>query len=1021
MGRRASTADGPADSWQDDAGGRTGYRGARRSGARTAAGLSAAGQDSWSGRTAVRDADAGWADDAVGTSRLPPGRGGPGAGGRGPGRRGGGGRGGWDGPPPTRGQRFKRWLLYGDWWRHWTWKKALAVLGCAMAGFFLLGIGTFFLLYSMTPIPTAASEAANWQSSNVYLANGQLLGTFANNGQTRELLTSNQIPKVMTDAITAIEDHNFYNEGGISVTGLMRATYQDVLGGGSLQGGSTITMQYAKNYYAGVNSGQNITTKLKEIFIAMKLARTRSKSWVMTNYLNVVPFGPTENGLWAAAERYFGVNLARGQSLSLAQAAMLAAMPNAPGYLSPDPSAGAGYTALVSRWHTVLADMVQYGDISQAQADAQKFPKIAKSNALAGWTGVQGYLMQMVEQELTAPKAYGGVGLTDQQLSTGGYKIVTTFNMAEVKALAKSVNEIKAQIQAASGSRFPSYDRIGAVLENPKNGAIEAIYGGPGWLSNAKQCQKYNCDINMAESAQQVGSSFKPYVLSTAVNEKMSVFSSRLDGYGHIYIPNAPADTSATELAKSLFSPPAGATNVNPSGFYLNQTHYYHFPGAAEPGYGRPLPVNVAAAESSDPGFEDLLHRAGFQATINMAKAFGVGSNPFVDPCLMSTVDQAATYADTLAECNDMTGPGWFKDKNHWFVGNGLDAMYSPSTKDHGSSGRAAYQAGDPGTPQMSLGQSPLTPVEQATTFATLADHGLFHSPHVIASVSQGSRQISLNLKTRQVMSPAAAADVDWALSFDNNMAGGTAMGTVTFRPGGIIAKTGTLGQGQNSSQAWFNGATPMQDSLSVALFTNFSGRQFLNNLPSTPSGMRGSLGGAWPATIWNNFMTKEFGGQSWKPVNQVFPTVNGYPFVPWIQVKVAPKKPTCRPGPFCQSCQGNGHGNGNGNKCPTPAPSSCSVIPGVPCSSTSPGPSPTCGFGPCQTSPAPSPSPTPTCSGPPGNQTCTTSPVAGTTGAVATAAARASPSLLLMLACEDPTAMSGGVPLLTGPGPLVT
>jgi membrane peptidoglycan carboxypeptidase len=596
-----------------------------------------------------------------------------------------------------------------------------------------------------------------------------------------------------------------------------------------------------------------------------------------------------------------------------------------------------------------------------------------------------------------------------------------------VNALARSVNAIKAQIAASSGSRFPLYDRIGAVLENPKTGAIEAVYGGPGWLSNKKKCQQTNCDINMAESAQQVGSSFKPYVLATAVNKDMNVFTSRLDGYGHIYIPNAPADTKKTELAKSLLSPPAGATNVGPSGFYYNGLHYYHFPEGAEPGFGRPLPVNLAAAMSSDPGFEDLLHRAGFDATINMAKAFGVGKNPFVDPCLMSEVDQAATYAQTLADCNDMTGPGYYKSDNNWFTGNGLAAMFSPTTKDHGSSGHAAYHAGDPGSPQMSLGQSPLTPIEQATTFATLADQGMFHSPHVIAHLSQGSRQISLNLVTRQALSPAAAADVDWALSFDNNMAGGTAMGTVPFRPGGLIAKTGTLGQGQNSSQAWFNGAMPLQDSLSVALFTNDPGRQFLNNLPSTPSGMRGSLGGAWPATIWNNFMTKEFGNQSWKPVNQVFKPVNGYPFVPWIQVKAAPKKPKmCRPGQFlnCQFCQGNGHGNGNGNKCPSPSPTSCSILPGVPCGSTSPSPAPTCGgFGqPCQTSPPTSPSPTPTCSGPPGNPTCSSSsPAAGTTGAVNTAAARASAALLLMLACEEPTAVAGGVPLVTISVPLVT
>ncbi len=82
----------------------------------------------------------------------------------------------------------------------------------------------------------------------------------------------------MTDAMTAAEDRGFYTEGGISVTGLLRSAYDDVFGSGGLQGGSTITMQYAKNYYAGVNTGQNASTKIKEIFIAMKLAHNSPSS-----------------------------------------------------------------------------------------------------------------------------------------------------------------------------------------------------------------------------------------------------------------------------------------------------------------------------------------------------------------------------------------------------------------------------------------------------------------------------------------------------------------------------------------------------------------------------------------------------------------------------------------------------------------------------------------------------------------------------------------------------------------------
>ena len=115
----------------------------------------------------------------------------------------------------------------------------------------------------------------------------------------------------MTQAMAAAEDRDFYTEGGISVPGLVRSAADDLFGSGNLQGGSTITMQYAKNYYNDVNTGRNLTTKMKEIFVAMKLGHQMSKPWVMTSYLNTVPFGPTTYGLGAAAENYFNVNLTK--------------------------------------------------------------------------------------------------------------------------------------------------------------------------------------------------------------------------------------------------------------------------------------------------------------------------------------------------------------------------------------------------------------------------------------------------------------------------------------------------------------------------------------------------------------------------------------------------------------------------------------------------------------------------------------------------------------------------------------
>ena len=126
-------------------------------------------------------------------------------------------------------------------------------------------------------------------------------------------------------------------------------------------------------------------------------------------------------------------------------------------------------------------------------------------------------------------------------------------------------------------------------------GAILAIYGGPGYSSNCTD----DCWINMAESPQPVGSSFKPYVLSTAVNEGMNVFTSQLNGFSPIWIPESPANQTNTEDTLSPTSPPQGIP-AQATGGYSGSLYYFKFDEPNENSKA-PLPVNVAAAISSDP------------------------------------------------------------------------------------------------------------------------------------------------------------------------------------------------------------------------------------------------------------------------------------------------------------------------------------------------------------------------------------------------------------------------------------
>jgi membrane peptidoglycan carboxypeptidase len=707
---------------------------------------------------------------------------------------------GGDGPGGGRRGRRK-----GDWWRHWTWKKVCGVVAAMAGALILLAIAGVMYAYAKTQVPTAVSAAALQQSSTVYFSDGKTqVGTFvANNGINRQILQTNQIPAVMDNAMVAAEDRKFYSEGGISPTGILRAAYVDARGGDYAQGGSTLTQQFVRNYYATIGTRQTLSRKIKEIFVSIKVSHEKSKQWILTQYLDMVPMGDNAYGVAAASQTYFSEP---AMNLTLSQAAMLAAMPNEPGFFNPDPSAGAAYTALVGRWHYVLTNMVRDGTITQKQADAQTFPKVISGNQLQnGWSGYKGYVMQAVQNEM-----WTTYHISQAQLDSEGLKIVTTVNPAMMTGLYSAVSQTEQQMQS-DGSAFPSFANIGAVLEQPGTGNLLAWYGGPGYGPG------HTYDMAL-QSRNQVGSSFKPYVLATAVSQGMDVQNSVLNGIEPMCVP--PDLTLQDQMTLS-----AKTTNC--------QAGWYPVNIAGE--NSGPLSVPVAAAISSDPAFEDLVHRVGTQNTINMAKAFGVNTGNYP-------------------------------------AGSGLQ--------------KKVNQVG------MALGIASLTVEEQATTFATLANNGVYVTPHVIAQIAQADGStIPLKLTHREVLTPAAAADVDFALSFDTQ-SGGTAFPNAVLNPERpTIGKTGTTDQAQS---AFFIGAIP-QYSLAVGMFTDLQ-TQTLNGLPDR-GGNGGGFGGAWPATVWQNEMQDNFASL---PVDQLAtPDYTG--FTKWNQVtgNTSPTpSPTANPNP---------------------------------------------------------------------------------------------------------------------------
>jgi membrane peptidoglycan carboxypeptidase len=520
---------------------------------------------------------------------------------------GGGGKGGGRGGP----RRPKR---KGDWWRHWTWKKAVALV-LAAGGTVVVAVTVLIgVAYANTAIPTDVSQMAAQQASTVYFSDGKTV--VARFGTVdRQVLAYNQIPAQLRNAVLAAEDRNFYNEGGISPTGIMRAAYDDATSSNdALQGGSTITQQFVRNYYSSIGTEQTISRKIKEIFVAVKLAREKSKAWILTQYLNTIYFGDGAYGVQAAAETFFGKPVSK---LDVSQDAMIAAMLNAPGQFDPTPGS-AGYQTLVARWKYVLQGMADMHNLSPQQATAQKFPKVVSDQQQSdGWTGYNGYIMQAVYNELWNVYHY-----TKSEIDNGGLHIVTTFSKPMMNSLYATVDSEEHQMaEAGPDAKLPSYAHVGAVLEDPGTGAILATYSGPSYSQSTAKCKKDDCTYDMAmENREQVGSSFKPYVLSAARAQGMSVKTSILDGTSPLCVPG--------DTYPDVTSVPA--TGPGQSGCPSSPDGWHQFTNDEGDGASGPQTVVNATAQSLNTAYTDLTHRVGTQNVISMAKNFGVNTGSYL-------------------------------------------------------------------------------------------------------------------------------------------------------------------------------------------------------------------------------------------------------------------------------------------------------------------------------------------------------------------------------------------------------
>ena len=329
------------------------------------------------------------------------------------------------------------------------------------------------------------------QNSFVYAADGSLLGSIPAE-KNRQPVDLTDMSKWVARATVAIEDRRFWQHGALDYAGIARALFANVRAGHVVQGGSTITQQLARNLYIKKPS-QTFGRKATEACLAIKLAREKSKRWILNSYINQVFYGNRAYGIEAAAQTYFSK---RARHLTLPQAALLAGLPQAPSVFDPFHRP----QQAIARRDEVLRAMLGNGYITATQYADTVADRHLHLKAGRLYTRIrEPYFFSYVRDELQ--KQYGS-----NTVRSGGLRVYTTID-PRLQKLA--LDAIKRTLP------YTTDPAAAIVAINPANGAIRAMTEvSPGDPKN---------QVNFASSARrQPGSTFKMFVLATAISEGIS-------------------------------------------------------------------------------------------------------------------------------------------------------------------------------------------------------------------------------------------------------------------------------------------------------------------------------------------------------------------------------------------------------------------------------------------------------------------------------------------------------------------
>jgi len=588
------------------------------------------------------------------------------------------------------------------------------ITAVVLAGVFTLGLHTVAAVEKDIPQLDDQAQISLAETTQIYAADGALLA-YLYGEENRTVISGKQIPDSLKHALVAVEDERFYSHSGVDMEGFFRAFVSNVRAQGVSEGFSTITMQLVGNMYLD-RTDISFARKFDEMALAWQYERRYSKDEILDMYLNTVYFGSNAYGVEAAARTYFDKD---PKDLTLAEAALLAGLPQAPSDYSPRKHP----EIALARRNQILLKMYDQGFITgneyrQAQSEPLELAPYSP------YTKVQEpYVVAYVRKQLI--DMYG-----EDRVFKGGLRVETTINPAYQKLGAEAIST--------------TLDREGdpsaaMVSIETQTGYIRAMVGGSDYDTS-----KFNL---AAQGRRQPGSAFKTFVLTAAIEMGIDPYDTYYESQPvTLTYPGAPKPWSVKTYGNSYY----GTTSVAQATLRSDNTVYAQ------------MALDVGAGQ-----IVDVAHRMGITSYLNADPAIALGG--------------------------------------------------------------------------LTVGVSPL---EMASAYATLANHGEHIEPTIILKVTDARGNVLWDAQPKRTQAISAGVAYEVTKILQQNILRGTGTKADIGRP--AAGKTGTA---QEWYDAWFSGYTPH---LSTAVWMGHPEAQIAMD---DVHGIK-VTGGSFPAQMWQKFMS---------------------------------------------------------------------------------------------------------------------------------------------------------------------